>query len=191
MLLQADRSPGPGDARKLAGAGLTGREVTFDDDEIIVSKTDLKGRITYCNRVFLRVSGYREKQLLGAPHSLIRHPDMPRAVFKMMWDTLADGREIFAYVVNRCLNGDHYWVLAHVTPSRNGSGAVVGYHSNRRRPDARIVRDAIIPLYADLRRIEEAAPSRRDGMLAAEARMQGLLRERGVAYDAFVASLAA
>ncbi|HPV77190.1 MAG TPA: PAS domain-containing protein, partial [Gemmatimonadaceae bacterium] len=88
----------------------SGRERSFGEDEIIVSKTDLQGKITYANDVFIRVSGYEEDELLGAPHSIIRHPDMPRAVFKLLWDTLATGREVFAYVNNMARNGDNYWV---------------------------------------------------------------------------------
>lgn len=106
------------------------------DDELIVSKTDLKGRITYANDVFLRVANLAPREALGAPHSLIRHPDMPRCVFKLLWDTIESGEEIFAYVINLAGNGDHYWVFAHVTPSFDASGRMVGYHSNRRRPSA-------------------------------------------------------
>ena len=146
---------------------LTGSEVFFDDDEIIVSKTDLKGRITYCNDVFLRVAGYSEKELLGQPHSIIRHPDMPRCVYKLLWDTLAAGQEIFAYVVNRAKNGDHYWVLAHVTPSRDRRNQVIGYHSNRRVPDREVVNEKIVPLYQSLLAVEERHANRKEGMLAA------------------------
>lgn len=76
----------------------TGKERFFNENELIVSKTDTGGRITYANDVFLRVAGLTENDALGAPHSLIRHPDMPRAVFKLLWDTIASGQEIFAYV---------------------------------------------------------------------------------------------
>ena len=112
----------------------TGNERTFGRDEVIVSKTDAKGVITYANRTFMKVAGFEEDELLGAPHSIIRHPDMPRCVFKLLWDTLAAGREIFAYVVNMAKNGDHYWVFAHVTPSIGLSGDLLGYHSNPSRP---------------------------------------------------------
>jgi len=125
-------------------------ERTFGEDEIIVSKTDTRGRITYANDVFCRVSLYSEDELLGQPHSLIRHPDMPRAVFQLLWDAIQAGREIFAYVVNLAADGAHYWVLAHVTPSFDPAGRVVGYHSNRRSPH----RDAVTAaseLYARLR----------------------------------------
>jgi PAS domain S-box-containing protein len=86
----------------------TGRESPFNDEEIIVSKTDQHGRITYANDVFARVSGYELVELLGKPHSIIRHPAMPRCVFKLVWDTLKAGDEIFGYVLNLARNGDHY-----------------------------------------------------------------------------------
>jgi PAS domain S-box-containing protein len=84
---------------------------TFREDEIIVSKTDLKGLITYANKTFLDISGFTEEELLGQPHNIIRHPDMPQCVFKLLWKTVAKGDEIFAYVKNMCKNGDHYWVF--------------------------------------------------------------------------------
>ncbi len=170
-------------------SSVTGVERYFDDDEIIVSKTDLKGRITYCNDVFLRLAGYTEKEMLGQPHSIIRHPDMPRCVFKLLWDTLESGKEIFAYVVNRARNGDHYWVLAHVTPSRDESGNIVGYHSNRRVPDRAILEEKIIPLYRQLLAEESKSENRKDGMQAAFNKVVELLQTRGVEYDEFVATL--
>ena len=111
---------------------LTGVERTFGDDEIIVSKTDTKGRITYANRVFQQVAGYTEDELLGKAHSIVRHPDMPRCVFKFLWDTIGAGNEVFAYVLNKAKNGDHYWVFAHVTPTFDDHGRIISYHSNRR-----------------------------------------------------------
>lgn len=112
----------------------TGVERTFEPDQIIVTKTDLQGRITYANDVFLGVSAFEEHEVLGQPHNIIRHPDMPRCVFQLLWDTLRAGEELFAYVVNLAGDGAHYWVLAHVTPSVGPTGTVVGYHSNRRVP---------------------------------------------------------
>ncbi len=113
----------------------TGIEQTFQEDHLIVSKTDTKGIITYANQTFMEVSGYTESELLGKPHNIIRHPDMPKAAFKLLWDTVSGGNEIFAYVINLCKNGDHYWVLAHVTPSFGSNGNILGYHSSRRKPD--------------------------------------------------------
>ena len=116
-------------SEKPSGIQPSGRERHFKPEELIVSKTDLKGHITYANEVFLRLSDYSEGEVLGKPHALIRHPDMPRSVFKLMWDRISSGHEIFAYVVNMASNGDHYWVYAHVTPSFDANHKVIGYHS--------------------------------------------------------------
>ncbi len=119
----------------------TRTESFFDGNRYIVSKTDLKGRITYVNRVFLDISQFTEDELLGAPHSIIRHPDMPRAVFKLLWDRLAEGHEVFAYVKNMTKRGDFYWVFAHVTPSYDNAGKMIGFHSNRRVPNRRVLNE--------------------------------------------------
>ena len=166
----------------------TGRESAFAEDEIIVSKTDLKGRITYANDVFLRVSGYQAREIIGQPHSIIRHPDMPRCVFKLLWDTIEAKGEIFAYVLNLAKNGDHYWVFAHVTPSFDASGIVTGYHSNRRKPDADKVQ-RISALYQTLLAQEDSVANRKDGMNKAYDHLLGDLKTRGVGYDEFVLTL--
>lgn len=175
--------------RKSDSPTLTGIERTFDRNELIVSKTDTTGRLTYGNGVFMRLAGYDEKHLIGAPHSIIRHPEMPRCVFKLLWDTLGEGRELFAYVVNRSGNGDHYWVFAHVTPSRDSSGKIVGYHSNRRVPDRRILNETIIPLYKNLLAEENRHTNRKDGMNAGFAMLSDLLKQKGMSYDRLVFSL--
>jgi PAS domain S-box-containing protein len=167
----------------------TGVERTFGDDEIIVTKTDTKGRITYANDVFLRVSAYSETEMLGQPHSMIRHPDMPRCVFKLLWDELEARREIFAYVLNLAGDGAHYWVLAHVTPSVGSDGRVVGYHSNRRVP-SRAALDQIRPIYAALCATESRHPRPTDAIAASTAQLNELLAERGLSYDEFIWSLA-
>lgn len=167
---------------------LTGKELSFRDDEMIVSKTDLKGRLTYCNDVFTRLAGYAESELIGKPHSLIRHPHMPRCVFKLLWETIAKGEEIFAYVVNRAKNGDHYWVLAHVTPDRDPSGAIIGYHSNRRSVD-RTALAVIEPLYAALRAEESRHADRATGLEASYQMLLNQIAAKGLAYDQFVLSL--
>jgi PAS domain S-box-containing protein len=162
----------------------TGIERTFGEDEIIVSKTDLKGRITYANQVFLRISGYTEKEVLGQPHNIIRHPDMPRCVFKLLWDTLQARREIFAYVMNMACNGDHYWVFAHVTPTFDIHGNVVGYHSNRRTATRSSV-EAISAIYKKLLQEENRFSNKQQGMEASGNLLAKLLQERGVEYDEF------
>lgn len=167
----------------------TGIERSFDPDEIIVSKTDVAGRITYANRVFQRVAGFDEAELLGAPHSIVRHPDMPRCVFKLLWDQLAEGHEVFAYVKNLCRSGDHYWVFAHVTPSLDLGGSLLGYHSSRRVPKRDVVEATIEPLYRALLEEESRHDDRKAGMASAFGMLLKLLEEKGVGYDELVLSL--
>ena len=151
---------------KLPNVAPTRREQTFREDDIIVSKTDTKGIITHANQTFLEISGYSEEELLGQPHNIIRHPDMPRCVFKLLWDTLAQGNEIFAYVKNKCKNGDCYWVFAHVTPSFGSGHHILGYHSNRRVPDRHQVQ-LFEGIYAKLLAEERRHADWRRGMDAA------------------------
>ena len=112
---------------------VTQNEYVLRDDQMIVSKTDLKGQITYVNRDFLDVSGFTQDELIGKPHNLVRHPDMPAEAFKDLWDTVKSGRPWTGVVKNRCKNGDYYWVDATATLIREG-GQVVGYMSVRRKP---------------------------------------------------------
>lgn len=166
------------------------QELTFLPDEIIVSKTDLRGRITYANDVFCRLAEMSTDALIGQPHSVIRHPDMPRAVFKLLWDRISAGHEIFAYVKNMSATGKYYWVIAHVTPTRDASGQITGYHSNRRVP-TKAGLDAIMPLYAELLRIEGQFPNSKDGLEASSAYLQKLLGDTGMDYDRYIWSVAA
>ena len=163
----------------------TGRESPMGEEELIVSKTDPKGRITYANDVFVRVSHFTLEELIGAPHSIVRHPDMPRSVFKLLWDTIEAKQEIFAYVLNMAKNGDYYWVLAHVTPSFDSSGNIIAYHSSRRKPDAEQIAK-IKPIY-DLLLAEEAKfDDRKAGMESAFAKLVGMLGDMRMTYDEFV-----
>jgi PAS domain S-box-containing protein len=168
---------------------LTGVERHFNADEIIVSKTDLSGKITYGNRTFYRIAGLSEKECLGVQHNLIRHPKMPRAVFELLWVTLHNGKEVFAYVLNRAGNGDEYWVFAHVTPSYNSSGDVVGYHSSRRVPNRPVIDQHIIPLYDTLLGVEQAAANPKDGLKASFQAVVDLLTENKIGYNEFIFSL--
>ena len=167
---------------------LTGRERTFGEEEIIVSKTDLKGKITYANEVFCRVAMFSETELLGKPHNLIRHPDMPRCVFKVLWDTIQAGQEIFAYVVNRARNGDHYWVLAHVTPTFDNQNRIIGYHSNRRCPDRRAIAKAK-DLYQILLGIERGCSNPKQAIEISLNRFVKFLEENKTTYEELVFAL--
>ncbi|MGE4529064.1 MAG: PAS domain-containing protein [Rhodospirillaceae bacterium] len=166
----------------------TGIERTWPETELIVSKTDTKGIITYANRVFCDVAQYAEDELLGQNHNVIRHPEMPRCVFKLLWDTIEAGEEIFAYVVNQAKSGDHYWVFAHITPTFDCDMNIVGYHSSRRVPRREAV-DAASGLYRQLLAIEAGHAGPKEGMLAAEAALMDILKSKNLAYDEFVLSL--
>jgi PAS domain S-box-containing protein len=158
-------------------------ELLLKDDDIIISKTDLKGNITYGNKVFIYFSGYSEEELLGQPHNIIRHPDMPKCVFKLLWDRIQKGEEIFAYVVNQAKSGDFYWVFANVTPSYDDKGTIIGYYSVRRKPKSEAVK-AIQPIYKALLDAERIG-----GMQAGTQLLEKTLISQGITYDAFVLSL--
>ncbi|GAA1814414.1 PAS domain-containing protein [Planosporangium flavigriseum] len=166
----------------------SGVERTFSHDEVIVSKTDVGGRMTYVNDVFVRVSAYSEEELIGKPHNLIRHPDMPRAVFKLLWDTIQAGNEIFAYILNLAGDGAHYWVLAHVTPTFSARGQIVGFHSNRRTPH-RAALAQIQPAYERLLAEERRHSSTRDAVAASAALLDEIVKSQAASYDEFIWSL--
>lgn len=109
---------------------VTQREIQLKEDDFLVSRTDTKGRITYANPAFIDISGFEHAELMGAPHNLIRHPDMPPAAFENLWQTVQAGDTWRGLVKNRCKNGDHYWVDASVTPIVENE-QVVGYASVR------------------------------------------------------------
>lgn len=168
---------------------LTNIELRLDPDELIVTKTDLTGKIRYGNRTFYKFAGYGPKDCIGAQHNIIRHPEMPRTVFKLLWDTISGGDEVFAYVNNRARNGDHYWVLAHVTPSRNDADEIVGYHSNRRAPNLAVIEEHIKPLYARLLEIERTGGSPKDALAAGEKLVHDLLAEKKMSFNELMFAL--
>lgn len=164
----------------------SGRERSFSADDLIVSKTDTKGRLTYVNEVFLDVSGYEEADLIGQPHSIIRHPDMPRCIFKLLWEYIQSGREIFAYVNNMASNGDNYWVFAHVTPNFDDDGKIAGYHSNRRVPEKSAF-TTITPLYRKLLEEESRHGDRKVGLDASYALLMKAVADSGYGtYDRLI-----
>jgi len=163
------------------------QERLMRDDDFIVSKTDLKGRISYCNRIFIEFSGYTEQELLGAQHNIIRHPDMPRGVFQFLWDTLGAGNECFAYVKNMSKDGSFYWVLANVTPNLNERGEPEGYFSVRRKPGRGAV-SAVSDLYRQML-AEEQRAGPRDACAASLGLLVNVLNQKGVSYEQFILSI--
>src|SRR3990167_8631269 len=142
---------------------ITDRERSFPAEQRLISATDEQGNLSYCNDEFVAVSGFTREQLIGSQHNIVRHPDMPPAVFAHMWSHLKAGKNWMGIVKNRCQNGDFYWVSAYVTPIRQ-NGRVVGYESVRVRPSAEQVGRAAA-LYARLRKGQPAARGGRRGPL--------------------------
>lgn len=163
--------------------GTIDREVAFNEGEFIVSKTDLSGRITYGNELFIRISGYAEQELLGKPHNILRHPDMPQAVFKLLWDVLGQKKEIFAYVKNRTKEGAYYWVFTQVTPSYDNAGNVIGYHSVRRKPRREAV-EKVTGLYRAMLEAEKSG-----GMEASKKILMREIEKQEGTYESYILAL--
>ncbi|TVO66010.1 PAS domain-containing protein [Denitromonas ohlonensis] len=162
-------------------------ERVMRDDDFIVSKTNPKGIITYCNPIFVEFSGYTEDELLGVQHNIIRHPDMPRAAFKLVWDTIATGKEVFAYVKNLSKDGGFYWVLAHITPDVDTHGRITGYTSVRRCPTRPAV-EAVSAVYAQMLQAEKQAGAR-DAIAAGTQVLVDVMKAKDMRYEELVFAL--
>ncbi len=167
---------------------LAGDERKLGENDLIVSKTNLKGHISYANDVFLDIADFSLKEVINKPHSMIRHKAMPRCIFQLLWEYLQDGREIFAYVVNATKKNNYYWVFAHVTPSIDAKGKITSYHSNRRRASEKAIA-AIKDLYDVLLTEEKSHASRKEGQKAGYALLMDILKQKGLDYDEFILSL--
>jgi len=157
------------------------------EDDFIVSKTSAKGIITYGNPIFIEFSGYSEEELLGSQHNIIRHPDMPRAAFKLVWETIEAGKEFFGYVKNLSKDGSFYWVFTHITPDFDSRRNIVGYTSVRRCPKREAV-GKIEPVYRQMLAAERAAGPR-DAIAAGTQVLVDLLQQTGMSYEELVFSL--
>ena len=155
----------------------------INDDDFIVSKTDLRGNITYCNQIFMDMAEYSELELLGKPHNIIRHEAMPKIIFKYLWDEIKHKREVFAYVLNRTKNGNEYWVFANVTATLDTQGHIIGYYSVRRKPNPKAL-EVIKPLYKQMLEAEK-----RGGTEASFKMLVDLLESKGVSYAELIISL--
>ncbi|MFA6920534.1 MAG: PAS domain-containing protein [Gallionella sp.] len=157
------------------------------EEDFIVSMTDLKGRITYGNRIFIEFSGYSSEELIGTQHNIIRHPDMPRAVFQLLWDKIQAGNECFAYVKNMSKDGGFYWVFTNVTPTFDPSGNITGYLSVRRKPKMSGVQ-TVTGLYAAML-AEEKRVGAANAIAASTKMLVDLLTEKGLSYDELVLAI--
>lgn len=153
------------------------------NDTLITSKTNLKSAITYCNHDFYTYSGFSESEVLGKPHNIVRHKDMPKAVFKLLWDYIKQGKEVFAFVKNRTKDNSHYWVFANVTPSIDIDKNIVGYYSVRRKPNPQVL-EAIAPLYSAMVEAE-----RNGSIESSTAILERALMQAGKSYNEFIFEL--
>ena len=153
------------------------KEFSVDENAFLVSKTDPKGRITYCNEPFLNIVGAKQGDLLGKPHNIIRHPDMPRVVFKMLWDRVQNKEEIFAFIKNKSFNGGFYWVFGNITASLDQQDNI------RRKPNPKAI-EVIKPLYTKLLELE-----RDGGIEASKKYLLNFFEEKSTSYDEFINNL--
>ena len=138
-----------------APKNITNKEYVLNDEEFIVSKTDTKGFITYCNRVFVKAAGWSRFELIGANHNIIRHPDMPKIAFKILWDLIQAKKEFFGFVKNLRKDGGFYWVFAYITADVDLSGKIAGYTSFRKKPSRAGINE-ISKIYAKLKEEEKS-----------------------------------
>ncbi len=155
-------------------------EIKLDPLKTIMSKTDKKGIIEYANDYFMEISRYKEWELMGQPHNVIRHPDMPKAIFKTLWDRINQGIPTYAFVKNLAKDGSYYWVIAYFTSIKDENGDIKT-HIARRKAVPNEVKDEISVIYSNLLAIENHG-----GMEAAEAYFTGMLEEMGMSYDDFI-----
>ncbi len=156
------------------------QEILIPDEEVLISVTDPKGIITEVNDVFCEVAGYSTEELVGASHNVIRHPDMPKVMFKIVWEHIKDRENVMALVKNLAKDGRYYWILTDFVTKVNASRQVVNYTAYR-RPICKDVQNAIIPLYKALNAIEDVA-----GMETSEKFLNEYLENKGMTYDEMI-----
>ena len=132
---------------------IINKEKVLSDNDFIVSKTDTKGYIIYCNRIFVEMAGWSRFELIGANHNIIRHPDMPKIAFKILWDLIQNKKEFFGFVKNLRKDGGFYWVLAYITPDLDLKGNIIGYTSFRKKPSRKGI-ETISEIYKKLKEAE-------------------------------------
>ncbi len=157
------------------------KEIYIDRKRMIVSRTDLKGIIEFANKDFIEISGYTLDELINQPHNIVRHPDMPAVIFKLMWKRIQLSQDIFAVVKNRAKNGDYYWVTTKFDIRRDPlTNKVNGYIAYRQGADKKLV-DKITKLYDELLLIEKSS-----GIEASEKYLIGFLDSNKMSYDQYI-----
>lgn len=160
------------------------KEVVWDKSRVIMSKTDHRGIIEYANEVFVDVCGYEDYELMGQPHSIIRHPDMPKVLFKVLWENLKLGGNFHAVVKNLAKSGRYYWLVTDFESTKNEDGEITHYFGRRRAVPQEIITNYIEPLYKKLLQIEKAS-----GVEYSEKYLIGFLEEKNRSYVEYINDL--
>ena len=156
--------------------------VELSANALITSKTDLSGKIVYINSDFVKYSGFSEREVFGKPHNIVRHGDMPRAVFKLLWSYVKSGKEVFAFVKNKTKDGGHYWVFANVTPSYDMAQNIVGFYSVRRQANPKAIAQ-IARIYAQMKEAESRSVGESEAVLGA------ILQESKMSYNQLILAM--
>ena len=160
------------------------KEVTWDKTQVIMSKTNAFGIIEYANEVFVDVSGYEDYELMGQPHNIIRHPDMPKVIFKVLWENLKNGKNFHAIVKNLARSGRYYWVITDFEIAKDENGVIVNYFGRRQAVPQEVISLHIEPLYKKLLQIESAS-----GVEFSEKYLIGFLEEKKRTYVEYIKEL--
>ena len=159
------------------------REIKIDSDKILMSVTDTRGVIEFCNEDFVEISGYEEYELVGSGHNIVRHPEMPRVLFKILWERIQNKQNILAIVKNMAKTGRYYWVYTDFVIKEDENGNIIGYKAFR-KPAPKKAIETMIPIYKKLKAIEEE-----NDMEFAQKYLEGYLDNLGTTYDEFVENL--
>jgi len=160
------------------------KEVTWDKTKVIMSKTNAFGIIEYANEVFVDVSGYEDYELMGQPHNIIRHPDMPKVIFKVLWENLKKGKNFHAIVKNLSKSGRYYWVITDFEIAKDENGVITNFFGRRQSVPQEVISMHIEPLYKKLLQIEAAS-----GVEYSEKYLIGFLEERNRSYVEYIKEL--
>lgn len=161
--------------------------MTISPDQLIISKSDPAGKITYCDQAFITLSGYSEDQLIGQPHNILRHPDMPAGLFYLMWQTLKEKREFNGFIKNRSKQGDSYWALINITPMFSPDGQLSGYTSASRAPNPAAT--TLFGIYYEQMLDSEKNHHRKDAAQQSLNQLSDMLLAMGDNYEASVFKL--
>ena len=157
------------------------REVGWNKSQVVISETDVYGRITNVNDVFCNVCGYSPDEMIGQPHSIIRHPDMPKLIFKLLWDNLKAGNNFIGVIKNLAKSGEYYWVITDFEMCRDAMGNITHYIARRKSVPKAVIENYVAPLYQTLLKLEKVG-----GMELSTRFFKNYLAKQGKDYIDFI-----